>query len=207
MSRPASFRRDSKVSTPGREPGPGDPNPADPGRDGRRRSGPRDSGGRRSGPGPAPAAARPAVVPGRHGAAGRVGPLAGLVGWACPHDARRGGRRRSAWRSGPETTTSGRWSRSGSGSPTSRRRSAENPAFALTGPSEAPVSEPGPTGHVKAAPSFPPPAPLTPLVAHPLRPAKASGGCSARPRDSPPSSAPTCARAAFIRHTWRASCR
>jgi hypothetical protein len=47
------------------------------------------------------------------------------------------------------------------------------PSFALTGPSAGPISEPKSAGqvkaHVKAAPSFPPPAPLTPLVAHPLR--------------------------------------
>jgi hypothetical protein len=47
------------------------------------------------------------------------------------------------------------------------------PSFALTGPSAGPISEPKATGHlkghVKAAPSFPAPAPLTPLVTHPLR--------------------------------------
>jgi hypothetical protein len=42
------------------------------------------------------------------------------------------------------------------------------PSFALTGPSAGTVSNPKPTGHAKAEPSYPAPAPLTPLVAHPL---------------------------------------
>jgi hypothetical protein len=43
------------------------------------------------------------------------------------------------------------------------------PSFALTGPSAGPASGPKPTGQAKAEPSYPAPAPLTPLVAHPLR--------------------------------------
>jgi hypothetical protein len=46
------------------------------------------------------------------------------------------------------------------------------PSFALTGPSAGPVSGPKPTAHAThatAEPSYPAPAPLTPLVAHPLR--------------------------------------
>ena len=43
------------------------------------------------------------------------------------------------------------------------------PSFALTGPSAGPVSGPKPTGHPQAEPQFAAPAPLQPLVAHPLR--------------------------------------
>jgi Phosphodiester glycosidase len=43
------------------------------------------------------------------------------------------------------------------------------PSFALTGPSAGPVTAPKPTGHATAEPGYAAPAPLTPLVAHPLR--------------------------------------
>jgi hypothetical protein len=43
------------------------------------------------------------------------------------------------------------------------------PSFALTGPSAGPGTAPKPTGHATAEPVYPAPAPLTPLVAHPLR--------------------------------------
>ena len=80
------------------------------------------------------------------------------------------------------------------------------PSFALTGPSAGPVSGPRPPGHPPLQPQFAAPAPLQPLVAHPLR-GEGSGAYSARPRESQPSSAPTCGRAAFTRHMWLASSR
>ena len=80
------------------------------------------------------------------------------------------------------------------------------PSFALTGPSAGPVSDRKPRGHAKAQPQYTAPAPLTPLVAHPLR-GEGKWRVLGTARAQRPSSAPTCGRAAFTRHMWRASCR
>jgi hypothetical protein len=177
VSRPASSRRESKVSAPGPEPGPGDLHPGDPGQAGRGQagpggSGPRGPGERRSGPG------RFRRLRTRRWFQVVLALLVASVlwlGWSVGHALTMPGggtvsERLAEWARdhylGP-VVTFGEWVTY------QPPKVGGKPSFALTGPSAGPISEPKPTGrvkgHVKAAPSFPPPAPLTPLVAHPLR--------------------------------------
>ena len=169
MSRPASFRRDSKVSAPGR---PGDLESGERGQAGRGGSRRRGSGGRRGGPG------RFRRLRARRWFKVVVALLVAFVlwlGWSVGHALTMPGggtvsERLAEWARdhylGP-VVTFGEWV---SYQPP---KVGGKPSFALTGPSAGPVGEPKSAGrvngHTKAAPSFPPPAPLTPLVAHPLR--------------------------------------
>ncbi|HEY5353302.1 MAG TPA: phosphodiester glycosidase family protein [Streptosporangiaceae bacterium] len=166
MPRPASFRRDPEVSGPGTGLGPG--RPGGPGGPGRSGPGPRRARRRPSGPG------RFRRLRARRWFQVVMALLVAFViwlGWSVGHALTYPGggtvsERLAEWARdhylGP-VVTFGEWV---SYNPP---KVGGKPSFALTGPSAGPVSNPKPTGHAKAEPSYPAPAPLTPLVAHPLR--------------------------------------
>ncbi len=168
MPRPASFRRESEVSTPGSGPGDLNPDYPGPGRASRGGPGPRGTGGRRSGRG------RFRRLRARRWFQVVVALLVACVlwlGWSVGHALTMPGggtvsERLAEWARdhylGP-VVTFGEWITY------KPPKVGGKPSFALTGPSAGPVSAPKPSGHAKAGPSYPPPAPLTPLVAHPLR--------------------------------------
>ncbi len=167
MPRSASSRRDSEVSSPGTGRGPGAPNLGDPGPDGQGGGGPR--GPRRRS---------------RRGWFRRLRArrwfqvvmallLAFVIwlGWSVGHALTYPGggtvsERLAEWARdhylGP-LVTFGEWV---SYKPP---KVGGKPSFALTGPSAGPVGGPKPTGHAAAGAQFAAPAPLAPLVAHPLR--------------------------------------
>ena len=168
MPRPASFRRDPEVSGPGTGLVPGGPGRGGPGSPGRGGPGPRRTGRRRSGPG------RFRRLRARRWFQVVMALLVAFViwlGWSVGHALTYPGggtvsERLAEWARdhylGP-VVTFGEWI---SYNPP---KVGGKPSFALTGPSAGPVSNPKPSGHAKAEPSYPAPAPLTPLVAHPLR--------------------------------------
>jgi len=174
VPRPASFRRDSEIGRPGTRTGPGGPDPDDPGPGGpgQDRPGHGGRGSRRSGRGRF-RRGRFRRLRARRWFQVVVALLAALViwlGWSVGHALTYAGggtvsERLAEWARdhylGP-VVTFGEWV---SYQPP---KVGGKPSFALTGPSAGPVTAPKPTGHATAEPGYAAPAPLTPLVAHPV---------------------------------------